>query len=810
MADRTLSFFLVCRKGELLKLFTNQFEQLKKTDKLVRAPKSIQQTIGILRIAGNGIFEVAKGKYSKAYGFLDINYVTASLEDQAEILKQYCKTVNAIDVSFKITINNRNKNMQEFRESILFQRKDDAYDWLRDAYNKNTEHRIVEGKQGIEQERYLTVTVERKTYEQAKAFFATFEATLKQNFEDLGSAIMPLEAVERLRILFNFYRIGDEEKFQFDFENLYKRGGDFKNDIAGGYMKFHPGDFETERKKCRALFIKRYPSALSDRFIGRITNLPVHSMTTIDIIPVPKDLTNRILQKKYLGIENDILKQQRVRNRNNDFSSDISYGKKVQKKKIEELMDDVRENDQNLFYVGVTMLLMADTKEELDSVTETVKNIGNGAMCQIETHYYQQMEALNTVMPVGIRQVSTLRTMLTRDIAALLPFNVQELNESDGNVYGINQISKNLCIANRKKLANGNGMVFGVPGSGKSYFSKSEMLQVFLGTEDDIIIIDPTLEYFDIAQALGDQAVIVNLSTYTKHCINPLDMDVWSLDLKDSQGLIRDKGEFMLGLCEQCYGESLNSRHKSIIDRCVRKLYIDIIRNKEKHVPTMAEFYELLVSQPEAEAKDIALGLELFVNGSLNIFNNQSNVDVKQRFVVYGTRDLGKELGAISTLIMLENITARIAANAKIGRATWLYIDELHTVLDKEYSAKYLYTLWKKVRKLGGLCTGITQNITDMMQNYTALTMLANSEFIALLKQADVDSAELSKVAGIPEAQLRYVNNAPSGTGIIRHGNIIVPFDNRMSKTAENPLYALFNTNLHEKAEHQSQTSVDY
>jgi Domain of unknown function DUF87. len=781
-----------------MSIFSDRFEQLKRSDKPVKAPKYLQEVMGFQRISREGIFEVVKGRYSRTYRFQDINYVTAGTEDQMEILKQYCKTVNAIDVSFKITVNNRNKNMQEFRENVLFQRKGDGFDWIREAYNRITESRIVEGKQGIEQERYLTVCVERKGYEQAKAFFATFEATLKQNFAELGSTIEPLDAKERLRILFNFYRMGDEEQFRFNFRACMKRGGDAKNSISAGYMRFYPNYFETDRKKCRALFIKKYPASLPDTFINEITNLPVHSMMTIDIMPVPKELTNRVLQKKYLGIENDILKQQRVRNRNHDFSSDISYIKKVQKEKIEGVMDDVRENDQNLFYVGVNMVVMADTKEDLDSITETLRNMGNGRMCQIEPHHYQQMEALNTVLPVGNRQVSTLRTMLTRDIAALLPFNVQELNEQ-GICYGINQVSHNLCIADRKNLANGNGMVFGIPGSGKSYFSKSEMLQVFLGTEDDIIVIDPTLEYFDIAEALGEQAAIVNLSTYTKNYINPLEMDVDSLDLNDSNGQIRDKGEFMLGLCEQCYGDSLNSRHKSIIDRCVRKLYTDIARSREKHIPTMTKFYSLLMEQPEPEAKDIALALELFVNGSLNIFNNHTNVNVQARFLVYGTRDLGKELGAISTLVMLENISARIAENAKKGKATWLFIDEFHTVLDKEYSAKYLYTLWKKVRKLGGLCTGITQNITDMLQNYTAVTMLGNSEFIALLKQANVDSQELSRVAGIPEAQLRFVNNSPSGTGIIKHGSVCIPFDNRMGKE-ENPIYALFNTNLHEKA----------
>ena len=478
-----------------MSIFSDKFDQLKKADKAVKSPKYLQEVMGIGRIAENGIFEVGKGIYSKTYRFLDINYVTAGAEEQMRILKQYCKTVNAIDVYFLITIFNRNKNMQDFREHVLFQEKGDGFNWLRGSYNQIIEKRIVDGRQGIE----------------------------------------------------------------------------------------------------------------------------------------------------------------------------------------------------------------------------------------------------------------------------------QELNEKSGVCYGINQVSHNLCIGNRKKLANGNGMVFGVPGSGKSYFSKSEMLQVFLGTDDDIICIDPTLEYFDIAEALGNQAAIINLSTYTKNYINPLEMDVWALDLNDSQGYIRDKGEFMLGLCEQCYGDNLNSRHKSIIDRCVRKLYIDIAKAREKHIPTMSEFYELLLEQPEEEAKDIALSLELFVNGSLNIFNNHTNVNVQARFIVYGTRDLGKELGAISTLVMLENISARIAENAKKGRATWLYIDEFHTVLDREYSAKFLFSLWKKVRKQGGLCTGITQNLVDMLQNYTAMTMLGNSEFIALLKQSNVDSQELSTAAGIPEAQLKYVDNSPSGTGIIKY-----------------------------------------
>ena len=777
-------------------LFADGFRELKKAgEPLYKAPKSIQQTIEIMKVAENGIFEVAKNRYSKCYRFQDINYTTTNETEQIDIFERYCKFLNSLDVSFKITINNKNKDMEQVRDYVFLQRQDDGYDSFRRIYNDIMEQKIHEGRQGIEQERYLTITIERKNFEEAKAQFATIEASVHKAFGELGAEIVPLSGNERIKVLYDYYHLGDENSFDFDIREAKKVGADFRNDLCNGMIQFYPDYFKDEKKFCRALFIKKYPSSLSDRFLNEITSLPVHSITSIDVVPIPKDMTTKILQKKYLGIESDIIKQQRVRNKNNDFSSEISYNKRIEKKEIEEIMDDVRENDQCLYYVSVTIILMADTKEELDSMTETVETIGKRNSVTIEEHYLKQRESLNTALPIGVRQVETMRTMLTQSLAVLMPFNVQELNDKQGCYYGINQVSKNINIGNRKKLINGNGFVFGVPGSGKSFFCKMEMGNVFLSGNDEIIVIDPMNEYFDIAQTYG--GTVVNMSTYTDNYVNPLDMDVWSLDLNDSKGMIREKGEFMLGLCEQCMGESLNSRQKSIIDRCVRKLYIEIARNREKYVPIMSDFYEILMNQPEDEARDIALSLELFVNGSLNIFNHQTNVDVDNRFTVYGIRDLGTELSPITMLVMMESIQNRIIANGKRGIATWLYIDEFHVLLNSEYSAKYLQQLWKKVRKQGGLCTGITQNIVDLLQNYTATTMLANSEFVALLKQANTDSSRMAEVIGVSEAQLRFVTNTSSGMGLMKCGNVVIPFDNTIEKGTD--LYNLYNTNIHEK-----------
>lgn len=777
-------------------LFSDGFKELKKaSEPLYKAPKSIQETIEILKVAENGIFEVSKGRYSKCYLFQDLNYTTTNEEEQIEIFEHYCKFLNSLDCVFKITINNKNKDMINLRDVVLLGYQYDEFDRFRKIYNDIIEEKIREGRQGIEQEKYLTLTIERKNFEEAKAQFATLEATIQKAFAELGTTIRALNGNERLKVLHDFYHLGNEDDFDFDIKHAKKVGADFRNDLCNGMLKYFPDHIEDEGKYMRALFFKKYPSSLSDGFLNKIASLPVHSVTSIDVVPIPKDLTTRTLQKKYLGIESDIIKQQRVRNKNNDFSSEISYAKRTEKKEIEEIMDDVRENDQCLFYVAVTVILVAESKEELESVTETLEAIGKGDSVTIDTHYLKQREALNTALPIGVRQVETMRTMLTQSVAALMPFNVQELNDNGGNYYGINQISKNINVGNRKKLINGNGFIFGVPGSGKSFFAKQEMGNVFLNTEDDVIVIDPMNEYFDIAKTF--KGAIVNLSAYTKNYVNPLHADLAHINEKGIRDVIADKSEFMLGLCDQLLGNALNKKHHSIIDRCIRDLYMKAWRTKQ--IPLMTDFYQILKSQNEMEAQELALALELFVEGSLNIFNHHTNVDVDNRFTVYGIQDLGTQLAPVAMLVMMESIQQRIIDNGRKGRATWLYIDECHVLLNSDYSATYLQQLWKKVRKQGGLCTGITQNVTDLLQNYVAMTLLSNSEFVALLKQANVDSAKLAEVIGVSDAQLRFVSNSASGTGLLKCGSVVIPFDNQIGK--ESDLYKLYNTNIHEKIE---------
>jgi hypothetical protein len=371
-------------KGDQLKVLKKAGEPLYKT------PKSVQETVEILKIAKNGIFEVRPNHFSKTYLFTDINYVTTTQEEQMSIFERYCRLLNSLDVEFKITINNKNKNMEQLRKEVLFADKGDGFDGYRAIYNKIISERIVEGKQGIEQQRYLTVTVERKNFEEAKACFNTLEVNLMQLFREIGSGLIPLDAKERLRILHDYYRLGEEQEFDFDFDAYVKRNADFRNDICNSELKFGPDFIEDEHKAARVLFVKKYPTGLTDRFLNEITSLPAHTMVSIDVVPVPKDVTTAILRKKYLGIESDIIRQQQVRNKHNDFSSDISYTKRKDKQDMEAIMDDVRDNDQCFFLTAVSILITAENKEKLDSLTETVTTIGKRNGCQIAKYVFCQ------------------------------------------------------------------------------------------------------------------------------------------------------------------------------------------------------------------------------------------------------------------------------------------------------------------------------------------------------------------------------------------------------------------------------------
>ena len=758
-------------------------------------PKSVQDAIPIRRLWPDGIFQFGS-KFSKTIRFTDINYAIASKEDKTSMFLGYSELLNALDTgsTTKITINNKRLNRQNFEQEILIPRQDDYLDGYRAEYNSMLMDKVTDSSNSVVQERYVTLSVHRKNIEEARAFFDRVTADVTTRLSHLDAHSEELNAMERLRVLHDFYRTGEETEYQLDLHDLMRKGHSFKDTICPDSLEFKKDHFVMGSKFGRVLFLKEYASYIKDSMISELSALNRTMMLSIDVIPVPTDEAVREMQNRLLGVETNVTNWQRRQNNNNNFSAVVPYDLEQQRKETREMLDDLTTRDQRMMFAVVTLVHLADTKEELDSDTETLQSAARKHLCQLATLNWQQADGLTTALPLGLRRIDALRTLTTEALAVLMPFKAQEIRDQGGIYYGQNVISKNLIVANRKELLNGNGFVLGVSGSGKSFTAKEEIAGVALSTEDDIIVIDPESEYGPLIEGLGGE--VINISATSRNHINAMDMDQ---GYGDGENPVVLKSEFLLSLCEQLVGSGkLSAKEKSIIDRCTAGVYHDYIRNGyQGAAPTLQDFHAELLRQTEAEARDVALAIELFTAGSLNTFAKPSNVDTNSRILCYDIRDLGKQLLPVGMLVVLDSVFNRIIHNRKMGKNTWVYVDEIYLLFQHEYSANFLFTLWKRVRKYGACCTGLTQNVDDLLQSHTARTMLANSEFLVMLNQAATDRTELAQLLNISDNQLSYITNVDSGRGLIKCGSTIVPFMNSFPKNTR--LYKLMSTKFMEQ-----------
>ena len=758
-------------------------------------PKSVQDAIPIRRLWPDGIFQFGS-KFSKTIRFTDINYAIASKEDKTSMFLGYSELLNALDTgsTTKITINNKRLNRQNFEQEILIPRQDDYLDGYRAEYNSMLMDKVTDSSNSVVQERYVTLSVHRKNVEEARAFFDRVTADVTTRLSHLDAHSEELDAVERLRVLHDFYRTGEEAEYRLDLRDLMRKGHSFKDSICPDSLEFKKDHFVMGGKFGRVLFLKEYASYIKDSMISELTALNRSMMLSIDVIPVPTDEAVREMQNRLLGVETNVTNWQRRQNNNNNFSAVVPYDLEQQRKETREMLDDLTTRDQRMMFAVVTLVHLADSKEELDSDTETLQSAARKHLCQLATLNWQQADGLTTALPLGLRRIDALRTLTTEALAVLMPFKAQEIRDQGGVYYGQNVISKNLIVANRKELLNGNGFVLGVSGSGKSFTAKEEIAGVALSTEDDIIVIDPESEYGPLIEGLGGE--VVNISATSRNHINAMDMEQ---GYGDGENPVVLKSEFLLSLCEQLVGSGkLSAKEKSIIDRCTAGVYHDYIRSGyQGTAPTLQDFHAELLRQSEAEARDVALAIELFTEGSLNTFAKPSNVDTNSRILCYDIRNLGKQLLPVGMLVVLDSVFNRVIRNRQLGRNTWVYVDEIYLLFQHEYSANFLFTLWKRVRKYGACCTGLTQNVDDLLQSHTARTMLANSEFLVMLNQAATDRAELAQLLNISDNQLSYITNVDSGRGLIKCGSTIVPFMNTFPKNTR--LYKLMSTKFMEQ-----------
>lgn len=755
-------------------------------------PQSVQDTIPIRRIWPDGIF-LCGNKYTKCWRFTDINYSIASKDDKTAMFLNYSELLNSLDTeaTTKLTICNRKLNRADFEKTILLQKKGDGLDHYRDELNEMLMGYAAESNH-IVQDRYITISVVRKSIEDARTYFARISADLTSKLGVLESRCTELDAAERLRIFHDFYRSGDEVHFNFDLKAAMHKGHNFKDYICPDTFEFEKDHFRMGEKFGRVIFLRDYASYIKDSLVTELCELGRNLFFSIDIVPVPTDEAVREVENKLLGVETNITNWQRRQNQNNNFSAVIPYDMEQQRKEAKEFLDDLVTRDQRMMFALMTMVHVADTLEQLDSDTDMLLSTARKHLCQFAALKWQQLDGLNTALPFGVRKIDALRTLSTESLAVFMPFCAQDISQADGICYGKNSVNKNMIIANRKNLLAGHSFILGTTGSGKSMTAKAEIINFRLKMGDDVVVVDPQNEYRNLVEAL--QGETISISATSKNHINAMTM---GKDYGDGGDPIVTKSEFIMSLCEQLIGShDMGAKEKSLIDRCTALTYKDYIASGFRgDPPTLNDFHARLLEQPEPEAGDIALAMELFTSGSLNTFAKQSNVNVDNPFICYDISELGKQLMPIGMLVVLDSIYNRVMQNREKGKTTWIIIDEIHQLFAHEYSANFLYMLWKQMRKFSGYCTGITQNVEDLLQSYTARTMLSNSEFIIMLNQAATDRIELARLLNISELQLSYITNAEAGSGLLRYGSSLVPFKNQYP---HNSLYKLMSTKPNE------------
>ena len=757
---------------------------MKKDQEPYRVPKRVQDVIPIKCMWRDGIFLVGT-RYSKTFKFTDINYMVASQDAQKKLFLSYAALINSLDCSAttKITVNNRHLNRKNFADTVLMRLKNDYLDYYRTEYNDVIMSKATGGN-GIIQEKYVTVSVCKKNIEDARAYFARVGAELTARFAALGAKVTEMDATEKLRVLHDFYRSGEEVYFRFDAQDMMRKGHDFRDYICPDSVEKHSDYLMLGGKYARVIYLKDYASFISDQLVTKLTDQSRSMMLSIDIIPVATDEAVREVERKMLGVETNITNWQRRQNANNNFSAIVPYDMEQQRRETKEYMTDLTSRDQRMMLSVLTIVHLADTKAELDADTDALLKVAADHMCQMAVLRYQQLDGLNTALPIGTRKIDTFRTLTTESLAVFMPFKVQEIQEPGGIYFGENAISHNLILCNMKNLLNQSMMLLGIPGSGKSFFAKLLIVAIALSTKDDIIILDPEGEYTPLVKALGGS--VMCFAVGGSDWLNAMAME----EGYGEGSPVAFKSQFIMSLLKQIDPDGIRAHHKSIIDRCVALVLQE--QKKTGKVPTLCTLREKLLEQPEQEARDLALTMELYTSGSLNIFAHETNVDTKNRIQSYDIHDLGEELKQPGFVTITDAMINRVNYNWAHGKKTHIFVDEFHIAYENEYSGNSFTSAWRQFRKRNAAPCAITQNVEYMLDSVQASTMVSNSEFVVMLNQAESDQERLSKLLNISPEQMSYVNGSEAGCGLMRYGSALVPFVNRFPVNTE--LYKLITT----------------
>ena len=757
--------------------------------------KSAQDSIPYERMWPDGICRVADGHYTKTIQFQDINYQLSQNEDKTAIFEGWCDFLNYFDssIKFELSFLNLAASKETFARAISIPLQGDDFDSIRVEYMTMLQNQLAKGNNGLIKTKYLTFGIDADSIKSAKPRLERIETDILNNFKRLGVAAETLDGKARLAQLHGIFHMDEQLPFRFEWDWLPSSGLSTKDFIAPSGFEFRTGkQFRMGKKYGAVSFVQILAPELNDRMLAEFLDMESNLVVSLHIQSVDQIKAIKTVKRKITDLDKSKIEEQKKAVRAG-YDMDIipsdlaTYGAEAKK-----LLQDLQSRNERMFLVTFLVLNTADTPRQLDNNVFQASSIAQKYNCQLTRLDFQQEEGLMSCLPLGLNQIEIQRGLTTSSTAIFVPFTTQELfqNGKEALYYGINALSSNLIMVDRKLLKNPNGLILGTPGSGKSFSAKREIANCFLLTTDDVIICDPEAEYAPLVERLHGQ--VIKISPTSTNYINPMDLN---LDYSDDESPLSLKSDFILSLCELIVGgkEGLQPVQKTIIDRCVRLVYQDYLNDpRPENMPVLEDLYNLLRAQDEKEAQYIATALEIYVTGSLNVFNHRSNVDINNRIVCYDIKELGKQLKKIGMLVVQDQVWNRVTINRAAHKSTRYYIDEMHLLLKEEQTAAYTVEIWKRFRKWGGIPTGITQNVKDLLSSREVENIFENSDFVYMLNQAGGDRQILAKQLGISPHQLSYVTHSGEGEGLLFYGATILPFVDHFPKDTE--LYRIMTT----------------
>lgn len=778
-------------------------KQMKKSP-LTDVPKTVQGSIPYLGVYENGIFQNDENTYSKVYKIPDMNFLIEDTERQKEIFGNFMELLSSFgpEVHVQQLIFNKTIKPAELESKVLMKTQNDKLNEYREEMNEMLIDKMAKASNNIIHEKYFVLSVEADDIVTAKATFERLDREISAGFERVTkTTTKPLTLIERLSLMYDIYNMDSNVPFyrrtkmkkdnvmeSFNMRHIQKMGLTSKDVIGPSALTFERDYMIIGTTYARAMMVSNLPSFLRGDILTELSNMPFNMLTSVHYRALPQSKAITLLKNKLVDVNANVVTLQKKASRNGYSVDVISPEIKQASQEVESLMGDLTQDNQKLFYTTITAVIFAKTKEELDENTKLFQATAERFVCQAMILATQQEAGLTTALPLGRNKLKVERLLNSRAAAIFLPFGVKELWQDDGMYYGLNGVSKQMILYNRSSAINGNGCIFGVPGSGKSFSAKREIVNVLLHTDDDVFVIDPENEYAGLAKLFYGSSI--RIAPGSDVHINPMDMGLdYSAEGDDP---ITMKADFIASICEAATGSRypLTPIQKSVIDRCVKNVYREYIRTLRaegksedaKIVPTLRDFYEEVKLQPEPEAHNLALALEKFVEGTQNSFAFRTNVNVNNRFTIYNIKDIGTGMKSIGLQVCLDNIWNKMIANYKKGKRTWLYCDEFHLLTQTEISAKYTQQIWRRARKWNGIPTGITQQVEDMMKTEEGRAIIGNSEFVMMLSMNAYGRAQMQQMYNLTDAEMEYITSSGSGHGLIYNGKDIIPFVDEFPK----------------------------